>query len=62
MQAFGVLPDTINGSLAHTERIINTTVATAAECQSLVRDRYPKANAAEYSNEGHVWCKAVFNA
>lgn len=52
----------INASLAHTERISNIVVTTAAECQSLVRDRYPEANAAEYSNEGHSWCTAVFNA
>ena len=52
----------INASLAHTELVANITVTTAAECQSLVRDRYPEANAAEYSNEGHAWCKAVFNA
>lgn len=52
----------INASLAHTELIANITVTTAAECQGLVRDRYPEANAAEYSNEGHAWCKAVFNA
>ena len=63
MQAFGVYnASVINASLAHTELIANITVTTAAECQSLVRDRYPEANAAEYSNEGHAWCKAVFNA
>ena len=63
LQAFGVYnASVINASLAHTELIANITVTTAAECQSLVRDRYPEANAAEYSNEGHAWCKAVFNA
>jgi hypothetical protein len=63
MQAFGVYnASVINASLAHTELVANITVTTAAECQSLVRDRYPEANAAEYSNEGHAWCRAVFNA
>ena len=52
----------INASLAHTELIANITVTTAAECQSLVRDRYPEANAAEYSNTGGTECLAVFNA
>ena len=62
-QAFGVYSDSvINASLAQTDLIVNITVTTAAECQSLVRERYPEANAAEYSNEGHAWCKAVFNA
>ena len=63
VQAFGVVnASVINASLAQTELIANIKVTTAAECQSLVRDRYPEANAAEYSNEGHAWCKAVFNA
>ena len=62
-QAFGVYnTSVINTSLAQSSLIANTTVTTAAECQSLVRERYPEANAAEYSNEGHAWCKAVFNA
>ena len=57
-----MFPDELlNASVARTE-IINVTATTAAECQHLVRERYPDANGAEYSNAGHVWCKAVFNA
>ena len=62
VQAYGVRPDAeINASLAPTTQL-NTTATTAAECQDLVRRDHPDANAAEYSNTGHVWCKAVFNA
>ena len=50
-----------NASLAPTETV-NITATTAAECQHLVRKNYPDANGAEYSNTGHIWCKAVFNA
>ena len=58
-----MFPDELlNASLARTETMVNVTATTAAECQHLVRDRYPDANGAEYSNTGHVWCKAVFNA
>lgn len=61
-QAYGVFSDSvINASIARAETI-NATVTTAAECQHLVRTYYPNANGAEYSNTGHVWCKAVFNA
>ena len=57
-----MFPDELlNASIARTETI-NVTATTAAECQHLVRERYPDANGAEYSNRGHVWCKAVFNA
>ena len=35
---------------------------TAAECVTLVRERYPTANAAEYSNVGMTTCAAVFGA
>jgi hypothetical protein len=51
----------MNASIALTETV-NVSATTAAECQSLVRRNYPEANAAEYSNIGGVWCKAVFNA
>ena len=51
----------MNTSIARTETI-SITATTAAECQHLVRENYPEANGAEYSNTGHVWCKAVFNA
>ena len=51
----------MNATIARTE-MVNVTATTAAECQHLVRERYPEANGAEYSNTGHVWCKAVFNA
>jgi hypothetical protein len=51
----------INASIAPTETV-NVSATTAAECQSLVRRNHPEANAAEYSNTGGVWCKAVFNA
>ena len=57
-----MFPDELlNASVARTETI-NVTATTAAECQHLVRENYPDANGAEYSNAGHVWCKAVFNA
>ena len=62
MKAYGVYPEAlINASLAPAE-LLNISATTAAECQALVRRDYPAANAAEYSNTGHVWCKAVFNA
>ena len=61
-QAYGVYPQSlINASIAETETV-NVSATTAAECQSLVRRNHPEANAAEYSNTGGVWCKAVFNA
>lgn len=41
---------------------VNITASTAAECQSIVRNFFPTANAAYYSNIGQVWCKAVFGA
>ena len=62
MQAFGVYSEQLmNATIARTE-MVNVTATTAAECQHLVRENYPEANGAEYSNTGHVWCKAVFNA
>ena len=62
LQAFGVFSNSVtNASIAPTETV-NITATTAAECQHLVRKNHPDANGAEYSNTGHVWCKAVFNA
>eukprot|EP01045_Picozoa_sp_COSAG04_P056020 COSAG04_NODE_25919_length_302_cov_0.251232_1_plen_76_part_10 len=40
----------VNASIARTETI-NVTATTAAECQHLVRERYPDANGARYSSE-----------
>ena len=39
-----------------------TVVTTAAECAALVQRDYETAVAAEYSNTGHGWCNAVFEA
>eukprot|EP01043_Picozoa_sp_COSAG02_P063649 COSAG02_NODE_9080_length_2338_cov_3.459134_2_plen_320_part_00 len=50
-----------NHSLA-VKRLVNRSATTPAECISLVRRMHPAANGAEYSNEGHVWCNAVFDA
>ena len=50
-----------NSSLA-VKQLVNRSATTPAECISLVRRMYPMANGAEYSNEGHVWCNAVFDA
>ena len=62
VQAFDAYPaGVVNSSLAATERV-STSAATAAECQSLVRQLHPTANGATYSNDGEEWCKAVFNA
>eukprot|EP01048_Picozoa_sp_COSAG05_P015171 COSAG05_NODE_1798_length_4039_cov_7.678086_4_plen_699_part_00 len=52
---------TVRGHAALSQ-LINTTTKTAAECQATVRELYPGANAAEFSNLGQTWCKAVFNA
>ena len=52
-------------SLALTELIVsNTYITSAAECQALVRESYPQANAAQFGNMGMTGegCKAVFNA
>ena len=53
-------------SLALTELIVsNTSITSAAECQALVRESYPQANAAQFGNMGMTGgggCKAVFNA
>ncbi len=51
----------MNATIARTE-LVNVSVTTAAECQHLVRENYPDANGAEYSNTGHGGCTAVFNA
>ena len=39
-----------------------TVVSTAAECAALVQRDHITATAAEYSNTGHGWCNAVFEA
>ena len=38
------------------------TVTTPAECAALVHRDHPEATAAEFSNVGGEWCKAVFDA
>jgi len=50
-----------NRSLA-VKKLVNRSATTPAECISLVRRMHPTANGAEYSNEGQVWCNAVFGA
>jgi hypothetical protein len=47
--------------LAPTARI-SEGARTAAECVALVQERFPTANAAEYSNIGMTTCSAVFGA
>ena len=39
-----------------------SVVTTAAECAALVQRDHETAAAAEYSNTGHGWCNAVFEA
>jgi hypothetical protein len=39
-----------------------TVITTAAECAALVQRDHITATAAEYSNTGHGWCNAVFEA
>ena len=41
---------------------LNETATTPAECATLVHRDHREATAAEYSNVGGEWCKAVFDA
>ena len=34
---------------------------TAVECSTLVQLHAPEAQAAEYSNQGDIWCRAVYS-
>ena len=60
--ASGVFNDNVyNHSLAVTDRVGNRVVS-AAECMTLVQLHFPDANGAQYSNDGHLVCDAVFDA
>jgi hypothetical protein len=60
--AFGVHNTSVYISSAAHKNRLSTSVTTPAECIALVRENFPDANAAEFSNTGRVWCDAVYNA
>jgi len=59
---YGIYDDKVYERLAPTKIDLNETVTTPAECAALVHRDHPEATAAEYSNVGGDWCKAVFDA
>lgn len=62
VQSMSVINASLATKLPVGNRTGSTSVASAAECQALVRKMHPTANAAEYSNTGGTECLAVFNA
>ena len=62
-QVPGMYPQKLYEEIEPTRIALNeTVVTTAAECAALVQRDYETAAAAEYSNTGHGWCNAVFEA
>jgi hypothetical protein len=62
-QVPGMYPPKLYEEIEPTRIALNeTVVTTAAECAALVQRDYETAAAAEYSNTGHGWCNAVFEA
>eukprot|EP01045_Picozoa_sp_COSAG04_P022723 COSAG04_NODE_2610_length_3859_cov_11.192553_2_plen_660_part_00 len=59
---YGIYDQKVYEQLTPTKIDLNETATTPAECAALVHRDHRGATAAEYSNVGGEWCKAVFDA
>ena len=59
---YGVYPEKVYSRITPVKITLNETVTTPATCAVLVHRDHPTASAAEYSNVGAEWCRAVFDA
>eukprot|EP01045_Picozoa_sp_COSAG04_P010231 COSAG04_NODE_619_length_11882_cov_18.845880_9_plen_275_part_00 len=59
---YGMYPEDVYSRITPVKITLNETVTTPAACAALVHRDHPTASAAEYSNVGAEWCRAVFDA